>query len=67
MRKPKNVSKSTKKQAQDDERFRNAIEGKFDQAKRRYGLNCIMTKLSETSETSIAITFLIINLSTLLR
>ncbi len=26
-----------------------------------------MTKLSETSETSIAITFLVINLSTLLR
>lgn len=50
-RPPKNVSQSTKKQAQDDERFRNAIEGKFGQAKRRYGLNCIMTKLSETSET----------------
>nr|MDJ0649139.1 transposase [Xenococcaceae cyanobacterium MO_188.B19] len=66
-RPPKNVSKETKKQAQDDERFRNAIEGKFGQAKRRYGLNCIMTKLSETSETSIAITFLVINLSTLLR
>ncbi|MDJ0567997.1 MAG: transposase, partial [Pleurocapsa sp. MO_192.B19] len=49
------------------ERFRNAIEGKFGQAKRRYGLNCIMAKLSETAETSIAITFLVINLSTLLR
>ncbi len=66
-RPPKNVSRSTKKQALDDERFRNAIEGKFGQAKRRYGLNCIMTKLPETSETSIAITFLVINLSTLLR
>ena len=67
VRPPKNVSQSTKKQAQDDERFRNAIEGKFGQAKRRYGLNCIMNKLSETSETSIAITFLVINLSTLLK
>ena len=66
-RPPKNISKETRKQAQDDERFRNAIEGKFGQAKRRYGLNCIMTKLTETSETSIAITFLVINLSTLLR
>ena len=66
-RPPKNVSNQTKKQAQDDERVRNAIEGKFGQAKRRYGLNCIMTKLPETSETSIAITFLVINLSTLLR
>ena len=66
-RPPKNVSKETKKQAQEDERFRNGIEGKFGQAKRRYGLNCIMAKLSETAETSIAITFLVINLSTLLR
>ena len=66
-RPPKNVSKETKKQALDDERFRNAIEGKFGQAKRRYSLNCIMTKRHETSETAIAITFLVINLSTLLR
>ena len=66
-RPPNSVSKSTKKQALDDERFRNAIEGKFGQAKRCYGLNCIMTKLSQTSITSIAITFLVMNLSTLLR
>ena len=66
-RPPKNVSKGTKKQAREDERVRNAIEGKFGQGKRRYGLNCIMTKLTKTSETSIAITFLVINLSTLLR
>jgi hypothetical protein len=56
-----------KKQAQEDESFRNAIEGKFGQAKRRYGLNRIMSKLAQTSETAIAITFLVINLSTLLR
>ena len=47
--------------------MRNAIEGKFGQAKRRYSLNCVMSKLPSTSETSIAITFLVINLSTLLR
>ncbi|MBE9047515.1 transposase, partial [Pleurocapsales cyanobacterium LEGE 10410] len=29
------------------------IEGKFGQAKRRYSLNNIMSKLSSTSETSI--------------
>ncbi|MGK7950266.1 MAG: IS5 family transposase [Xenococcaceae cyanobacterium] len=63
----KNVSKETKRQALDDERFRNGIEGKFGQGKRRYSLNLVMTKLPETSETSIAITFLVINLSTLLR
>ena len=67
MRPPKHVSKETQKQAVDDERFRNVIEGKFGQAKRRYSLNCIMSKLPSTSETSMAITFLVINLSTLLR
>jgi IS5 family transposase len=66
-RPPKNVSKEDKKQAQDDECFRNAIEGKFGQAKRRFSLNLVMTKLPETSETSIAITFLVVNLSRLLR
>ena len=66
-RKPKNISKETKKQAVDDERFRNIIEGKFGQAKRRYSLNCIMSKLPSTSETSIAIIFLVMNLSRLLR
>jgi len=66
-RPPKNISKSIKKQALDDERVRNTIEGKFGQAKRRYGLNCIMAKLSETAKTAIAIIFLVINLSTLRR
>jgi IS5 family transposase len=66
-RPPKNVSEQEKKQAQEDESFRNAIEGKFGQAKRRFGLNLIMTKLPETSETDLAITFLVVNLSQLLR
>ncbi len=66
-RPPKNISQQDKKQALDDERFRNVIEGKFGQAKRRFSLNLVMTKLPETSETSIAITFLVVNLSTLLR
>lgn len=66
-RPPKNRSAELKKQAQLDEKFRNRIEGKFGQAKRRFGLDRIMTKLSETSENKIAITFLVVNLSTLLR
>jgi hypothetical protein len=66
-RPPKNRSVELKKQAQLDEKFRNCIEGKFGQAKRRFGLNRVMTKLSETSENKIAITFLVVNLSTLLR
>jgi hypothetical protein len=66
-RPPKNVSKEEKKQAQLDESFRNCIEGKFGQAKRRFSLNRVMTKLPNTSETAIAITFLVVNLSALLR
>jgi hypothetical protein len=43
------------------------IEGKFGEGKRRYSLDRMMTKLSNTSETAIAITFLVMNLSALLR
>ncbi|MCC3595233.1 MAG: transposase [Microcoleus sp. PH2017_28_MFU_U_A] len=66
-RPPKNLSKAIKKQAQSDERIRNLIEGKFGEAKRRFSLGRVMAKLNNTSETSIAITFLVINLSALLR
>ena len=66
-RPPANVSPSKKKQALEDERIRNGIEGKFGISKRRYGLNRVMAKLPHTSETAIAITFLVLNLGTLLR
>ena len=66
-RPPANISKSQKKQALEDERFRNSIEGKFGQGKRRFGLNRGMAKLPSTSLSAIAITFLVMNLSTLLR
>ena len=49
-------------QQREDEKFRNAIEGKFGQAKRRFSLGQIMAKLSDTAETSIAIIFLVMNL-----
>jgi transposase, IS5 family len=65
-RPPKNVSPEKKKQARDDERIRNCIEGKFGQGKRRFTLGRVMAKLPHTSLTSIAITFLVMNLSTLL-
>ena len=61
----KSVNLEEKKQAQLDARIRNEIEGKFGQGKRRFGLNLIMTKLSNTSETAIAISFLVMNLNTL--
>lgn len=66
-RPPKIIDKEAKKQAQWDEKFRGRIEGKFGEAKRRFSLGRVMTKLSETSQTAIAITFLVMNLSTLLR
>jgi transposase, IS5 family len=63
-RPPAKVSKSKKKQALEDERIRNAIEGKFGQGKRRFGLNRVMAKLDNTSGTVIAISFLVMNLAT---
>lgn len=55
-----------RKQALEDNRVRNQIEGKFGQAKRRFSLGLIKSKLSETAETSIAITFLVMNLEQVL-
>ncbi len=51
-----------KHQSRQDERDRNAIEGKFGQGKRRYNLGLIMSKLAATSETTIGIIFLVMNL-----
>ena len=66
-RRPANRSPELIKQQREDERFRNAIEGKFGQAKRRFSLGRIMAKLSDTAESSIAITFLVMNLEQLLK
>lgn len=62
----KNMSSEEKKQAREDEKIRNRIEGKFGEGKRRYGLDLINTKLKETSENKIAIIILAMNLMTLL-
>jgi hypothetical protein len=56
-----------RKQSLEDTKIRNHIEGKFGQAKRRFGLDCVMTKLANTSETAIAINFLVMNLESLLK
>lgn len=66
-RPPKTISKEVKKQARLDEAVRNCIEGKFGEGKRKFSLNRVMTKLANTSETAIAISFLVMNLSALLR
>jgi len=49
-------------QARQDELDRIPIEGKFGQAKRRFSLSKIMCKLAQTSETAIAITFIVLNI-----
>lgn len=61
---PENADRlqAERKQAYQDELDRIPIEGKFGQGKRRFGLGRLMTKLATTSETSIALCFLVMNL-----
>jgi hypothetical protein len=66
-RPPAYVSREQKKQALNSEKIRNEIEGKFGQAKRRFSLDRVMAKLTNTAPTAIAITFLVMNLATALR
>lgn len=56
-----------KQVARQDEIDRIAIEGKFGQGKRRFGLGRVMAKLATTSECAIAMTFLVMNLEKWLR
>ena len=49
-----------------DELDRNAVEGKFGQGKRRFSLALVMTKLAQTSEVSIVISFIVMNLEKIL-
>lgn len=61
-RPPKQIDRQLKIQARNDELDRIPIEGKFGQAKRRYSLSKIMCKLAQTSETAIAVTFIVLNI-----
>ena len=56
------IIEANKKIARQDELDRIEIEGKFGQAKRRFSLNRVMTKLSATSECAISLTVLVMNL-----
>ena len=49
-----------------DEIARIAIEGKFGQGKRRFTLDRIMAKLARTSEATIVISFIVMNLERIL-
>jgi hypothetical protein len=55
-----------KRQFIDDQRKRNAVEGKIGEAKRRYGLGLISEKLAVTQGSTIAINVLVMNLQKLL-
>lgn len=55
-----------KQQFIDDQRQRNAVEGKIGQGKRRYGLGLIREKLAITQGSSIAMNILVMNLQKLL-
>ncbi len=58
--------KEQKKLQRQDERDRNAVEGKFGQGKRRFSLARIMTKPAHTSEVSILVSFIVMNLEKIL-
>jgi len=59
---PKKGETYDKKQAYIDSGIRNQIEGKFGIGKIKYGLDRVMAKLKDTSETSISLAFLAMNL-----
>jgi hypothetical protein len=64
---PEKDTTQNKRRERIDSSMRNAIEGTFGIAKRRYGLGRIMMKLKKTSETSISLVILLMNLEKILR
>lgn len=67
-RKPKNGPTNEEKQVvKQDTGERNAIEGKFGEGKRKYGLGCIRARLAKTSESVITLQLLVMNLERRLR
>lgn len=66
-KKDQELLKEQKKQERQDVGIRNAVEGKFGEGKRCYGLGRIMARLRETSETVIAMQLLVMNLELKLR
>jgi IS5 family transposase len=66
-RPPKEPDPAARKQAHQDALDRICSEGKFGEGKRRYGLDLIKEKLQETSETTIMINLIVMNLAHLYR
>ena len=59
--------KNLMKEAKEGEVQRIPIEGKFGNGKRKFGMDRIMSKRKDTSETTIGITILVMNMEKLLR
>jgi len=66
-RPPKITDPTIKQLERQDAATRNAVEGKFGEGKTRYGLDRIMTRLQATSETTISMVFLCMNIKRRLR
>jgi len=66
-RPPKEPDLAARKQAHQDALDRNCSEGKIGEGKRRYGLNLVKEKLQETSETTIMVNLIVMNLAYLYR
>ena len=64
-RKTDEAKEEERKQIHQDGRKRNAIEGGYGTAKRKYGLGLIMAKLAETAKTEIAFGFFVKNMERL--
>ncbi|WP_251672118.1 MULTISPECIES: IS5 family transposase, partial [unclassified Sporosarcina] len=65
--KDRHVRTEQKKLEKQDHGERNAIEGKFGEGKRVYGLGLIRARLQTTSETTIALQMVIMNIEKILR
>ena len=61
-RPPKVRDPQIRRQEYEDAKARNAVEGEIGVGKRRYGLGLIMACLQKTSETVIALQFMVMNL-----
>ena len=66
-RPPKVRNEEQKAQTRLDAGMRNGVESSYGVAKRRYGLSCIRAKLPGTTESTIMLQFLVMNLDRRLR
>lgn len=61
------IRKAVRRQIREDERKRVEVEGKLGESKRTYGLDRVATKRADTSETTIVMAVIVMNLWKILR